>query len=103
MVAGRGRRIGGGEQRSGSRLPEFDDRHRILQGLCRCFACLPAADPLSAYEKMALSNPVGSSAAERRSQSHPMVISAASQVDGNQQEQEFLCLVVVGPLAVAVK
>lgn len=46
---------------------------------------------------MALSNPVGTGAAERRSLSLPTVISAASQVDENHQKQAFLCLVVVAP------
>lgn len=76
-----------------------------VTGFSKAFAAVSPVcrQRMSAYEKMALSNPVGTGAAERRSLSHPTVISAASQVDENHQKQAFLCLVVVAPLAVAVK
>lgn len=67
-----------------------------VTGFSKAFAGVSSSvcrQPAAAYEKMALSNPVGTGAAERRSTSHPAVISAPSQVDENHQKQAFLCLV----------
>lgn len=81
--------VGGGEQRSGKTRGGFRNSMTVT-GFSKAFAAVSSVcrQP-AAYEKMALSNPVGTGAAERRSTSHPAVISAASQVDENHQKQAF--------------